>query len=869
MALTEKLAFLVEAKADGAIRSLKAVEKELDLLEKSAKASGQEFDRVGAAGGKLNPLQGAISGVSAKTGIAESTISSFGTAAIAAGGAFAVAIGVKSLGAANAFNDSLDRTRATLGDASSSVEAFAASAAKIGLSNQTALDAANTFASLFTTLGTGKQQAADAGIELTKLSQDLAEFFHTDASSVSEGLKSGLLGQTRGLKALNIVVDDASIKQEALRQGFIGAGDALTPQTRALATYQLILQQTAQQQGYYLKTGGDLSQQQQTLRANFDNLTLALGEKLTPSVTRVVGGLNDVIGVAPAVVSEIQKIVDKIDAVPRYVRIAFEVVGLDAVGAKVQGLGEEILRLGKNKAIEFFDPTGITGILHTVDDVKRIGDVFTDTKKKVDFASGAFVEYDNSVKVASRGQKDFSLTTTSLLVPALAAGTQSLLQQAHAYDLLTGAERQASIAARQHAIDVAYAANFAIVNHTSFADVASGIDASSEVAQVGTQIESLRQQFVHGIPPAVSAGVASGIGSEEVRDEVQELADYLHAVMEKRIQDLDDVFRSVGAGLSFDDAKQSLADVTDKVATLRSELGNLSKGGLQKQQATVGALLAESVAITPEEQVAIERAQKNVEDVRARLYGSISQVAAPGSSFQGPTSIDKFNGPTATIAELQVAENELAKARTDAVGPTRDLEDAQKKLADMLERQKELPGLIAAAERDRTKAQLALIQANRDQLQAGEDLLDQGPEFEQQFRDLASAVGLPIAAIDTLIGKYDLLRSKAAAAAGLVDTFGNGYLYQTPQDANDTLRFLGGVPKFAKGGMVGGPTGKPSLAVVHGGEQVLTAAQARGGGGGSMINLTVHAGMGADGGQIGRQIVEVLRAEARKGNRVA
>ena len=69
---------------------------------------------------------------------------------------------------------------------------------------------------------------------------------------------------------------------------------------------------------------------------------------------------------------------------------------------------------------------------------------------------------------------------------------------------------------------------------------------------------------------------------------------------------------------------------------------------------------------------------------------------------------------------------------------------------------------------------------------------------------------------------------------------------------------------FASGGVVPGPTGQAQLAVVHGGEQVLTPAQQRnaggGGGGGIVINVTTGVG---DPQAIGQAIVEVLEQYQR------
>lgn len=83
------------------------------------------------------------------------------------------------------------------------------------------------------------------------------------------------------------------------------------------------------------------------------------------------------------------------------------------------------------------------------------------------------------------------------------------------------------------------------------------------------------------------------------------------------------------------------------------------------------------------------------------------------------------------------------------------------------------------------------------------------------------------------------------------------------------------VPGFATGGIVPGPIGAPTLAVVHGGEQVLTpqqqawdrrsAQQAADNGATITINnLTVNAGMGADGAEIADTLVSMLNRAIRR-----
>ena len=74
------------------------------------------------------------------------------------------------------------------------------------------------------------------------------------------------------------------------------------------------------------------------------------------------------------------------------------------------------------------------------------------------------------------------------------------------------------------------------------------------------------------------------------------------------------------------------------------------------------------------------------------------------------------------------------------------------------------------------------------------------------------------------------------------------------------------IPGFATGGIVGGQTGAPSLAVVHGGERVQTPAQQRsadgGGGGGNVYNISVSAGL-ANPNETAMAIVDLLRQYQR------
>ena len=113
-------------------------------------------------------------------------------------------------------------------------------------------------------------------------------------------------------------------------------------------------------------------------------------------------------------------------------------------------------------------------------------------------------------------------------------------------------------------------------------------------------------------------------------------------------------------------------------------------------------------------------------------------------------------------------------------------------------------------------------------------------------------------ALNSILGP---VRAVSSAVSGLRRTVGN-----VVGGAKSALGSVRGFLGFQTGGMVPGARGVPQLAVVHGGEQVLTPQQQRmggaGGGGGSTYNITVNAGL-SDPYATAQAIVDLLRVYQR------
>jgi hypothetical protein len=127
---------------------------------------------------------------------------------------------------------------------------------------------------------------------------------------------------------------------------------------------------------------------------------------------------------------------------------------------------------------------------------------------------------------------------------------------------------------------------------------------------------------------------------------------------------------------------------------------------------------------------------------------------------------------------------------------------------------------------------------------------------------IASA-GLSITATGTIVNQAGIDRVSAAIAKarGKKSKGGKKVTKGERQSIMDLAASLGvEVPAFAKGGIVTGPT----LALIgEAGPEAVVPLSGRNAGMGNTINLTVNAGMGADGASIGRDIVDAIKKYER------
>jgi hypothetical protein len=174
----------------------------------------------------------------------------------------------------------------------------------IGQSRNQALEAASNFATFGKAAGLGGENLSSFAIELTSLASDLASFNNTSPEEAINAIGSALRGEAEPMRKYGVLLNDATLKQEAFSMGLItSTKEALSPQNKVLAARAVILKQTSDAQGDFAKTSDGLANQQRIILALYQDIRVELGELFLPAADAVATLIKD--DILPAIRSAV------------------------------------------------------------------------------------------------------------------------------------------------------------------------------------------------------------------------------------------------------------------------------------------------------------------------------------------------------------------------------------------------------------------------------------------------------------------------------------------------------------------------------------------------------------------------------------
>ena len=157
----------------------------------------------------------------------------------------------------------------------------------------------------------------------------MASFYNISSEEAFTKIRTGLTGETEPLKALGILVDDATIKQYAYANGIAKTGSELSNTEKVMARYIAIQQQTATASGDLARTLNSPANQLRVLQNNLNLLKIELGNAFMPIVQVVLPILN----------SFVQALVKVTSIVARFMNALFGTSASSSAGSTADAIG--------------------------------------------------------------------------------------------------------------------------------------------------------------------------------------------------------------------------------------------------------------------------------------------------------------------------------------------------------------------------------------------------------------------------------------------------------------------------------------------------------------------------------------------------
>lgn len=199
----------------------------------------------------------------------------------------------------------------------------------LGLNGYAIRENVATLYTMTQSMGLASSEALNLSKEMTLLAEDMASFYNLSSDEAFTKIRTGLTGETEPLKALGILVDEATIKQYAYANGIAKTGSELSNTEKVMARYIAIQQQTATASGDLARTINSPANQLRVLQNNLNLLRIELGNAFMPIVQVVLPILN----------SFVQALVKVTSVVARFMNALFGTSSSSSAGITADAIG--------------------------------------------------------------------------------------------------------------------------------------------------------------------------------------------------------------------------------------------------------------------------------------------------------------------------------------------------------------------------------------------------------------------------------------------------------------------------------------------------------------------------------------------------
>jgi hypothetical protein len=812
-------------------------------------------------------------------------------------------IGRSLIKSASDLQESVSKINAVFGNSSRTVIAWSETTAKaLGVSQRQALEAAGTYGNLFQAFGMSAPQAQEMSMSLVELAADMASFNNVPIEDALLALRSGLSGEAEPLKRFGVAINDARLKQEALNMGLYNGKGVLSVASKSQAAYALILKDTALQQGDVARTSDGVAFKMKSFSAQVADVQSQIGTALIPIFSSLMSFMNDRV-------------------LPVFVEFA-DVLGKEGLGASLGVLADGFFSFTSS-----LGTTGTT-ILTLIGAVTALRGATIAYNIVMGVSAAILPIFMKSLQGATVAQTQLNVAMYANPIGLVVAAVVAFVAVMAILYMRFEAVRKAvnfvgdaliflvknTIALVQNTfisfINLAidgfnllikaanlFGAGFDEIPRMSYvAFHALGENAKGATKDIYGVQEALRQvrneeRALEGktlLPPVDPPGPSGA--AKQIETAKQKLEKYTSAL--EKVKGSSE--RLMSANKSLVSSQKRVTEATKSVESAQAKLAEsvdavtVAEANLERVRSGLGIGSAESQKAArdvADAQRELENAGYGVEDSQFALLDAESELQALRLNAE------------ATTRDLREAEINLARAKISLTESQLRQTDQTEKLKDLqtefnevtngagegTERYTEAMDALTEAKLANQEASIALDEAKQNEIEANEDL-------EQSVKDLTKAqwdlfdAEKALAELRNTTPAGVVSRAEADIKAREEAPVASGLPFKSFMDAVRALHPNSptlGKPDalnasrsrfpllykeyqkaglaFAKGGIVTSPT--IGLVGEAGAEAIIPLDKLQTG---TVINVTVNAGMGADGGQIGNEIVDALKRYQRR-----
>lgn len=327
-------------------KALKTAQNAVDGFEKKTQSMSAKLDKIG---GKMQSIGAKLSvGVTLPLGAAAKA----------------------SISAASDFDENLNKVDVAFGNSARAVEAWSETATKqFGLSMNQALEATSLFGDMATSMGLTQPAAAEMSMSLAGLAGDMASFKNVSIEQAMTALNGVFTGETESLKQLGIVMTETNLDEFAAQTGQVYS--AMSQAEKVQLRYNYVMAMTKNAQGDYARTADGTANSLRTFQGTVDNLAVAFGQNLLPTITPLVQKATDLVNefatLSPSTQQNIVQAGLFAAALGPIASLAGTVAkGLSTISTAAGGMksaGEQLINFGKNVSVVKKSFSGMSGPL--------------------------------------------------------------------------------------------------------------------------------------------------------------------------------------------------------------------------------------------------------------------------------------------------------------------------------------------------------------------------------------------------------------------------------------------------------------------------------------------------------------------------